>query len=288
MLGSFLIFFRESFEAAMICSIMLAYLKKMGRQDRFRDVWVGVAAAIVVAFAVGVILFRILRNYDGSVLQGEIESITYFVAAAILTYMTFWMQRQSRDMKRKLQEQMAGAITQGALWSIALIAFITVGREGIETVIFMIAIAFQTNPLFLAIGAALGIASGLFLSYLIYIGGRTIHLGRFFTIMGTLLMLFGAGLLANAIQDWQQLGWLPAFGHPLWNSTGLLSESSTIGDILHSFFGYSDSPSVLQSGVYILYLAIMVFLFWRGSRGTQKKRSSGNSGTHNPATPGTR
>lgn len=284
MLGSYLIFFREALEASMICSIMLAYLKQIGRTDRFKDVWFGIGAAILVASIGGYIVYRILRNYDGSILQSEIESITYLIAGIILTYMTFWMQRQGRDMRRRLQEQMSGALSSGTLLTIALIAFVTVGREGLETVIFMIAIAFQTSPLLLTFGAALGVISGLTLSYFIYIAGRKIDLKRFFTVMGSLLMLFAAGLFADAIQNWQTLGWLPSFGHPLWNSSGLLSQSSTLGDILHSFFGYSDSPSLLQSFVYLVYLALMITLFWRGNRRNAKAKS----GRHNTTATDTR
>ena len=99
MLGSFLIFFREALEASMICSIMLAYLKQVGRRDRFKDVWLGVGAAILLAFLCGVVIFATLREYDGSKLQNEFEGITYFVACVILTYMSFWMKRQGRSMK---------------------------------------------------------------------------------------------------------------------------------------------------------------------------------------------
>ena len=263
MLGSFLIFFRESFEASMICSIMLAYLKQIGRRDRFKDVWIGVIAAIVVAAAAGVVIFNVIRDYAGSVLQTQIESFTYVIAAAILTYMTFWMQKQSRDLKRQLQDKMAIALDNGAVLTLALIAFITVGREGIETVIFMIAIAFRTNPVLLTVGALLGVASGLMLSYIIYIGGKRINLRYFFNGMGSLLLLFGAGLLANAIEDWQQLGWLPFAAFPVWNTTKYLSEDGTLGDILHSFFGYADNPSLLQVAAYIVYMLVMLTLFWR-------------------------
>lgn len=262
MVASFLIFFREALEASMICSIMLAYLRQVGRRDRFRDVWFGVGAAIVVAVVGGIVIFSTLKNYDGSGLQTRIEGITYFIACGVLTYMTFWMKKQGRNMKQELHAKMQAAMSTGSILAIALIAFITVGREGLETVVFMIAIAFHTSPVLLAVGALIGILAGLVLSYLIYVAGKRINMKRFFDVMGTLLMLFAAGLLADGIEDFQGLGWLPA-QHALWNSAALLSENSTFGDILHSFFGYADQPSSLQVLMYAAYIVIVLWMFWR-------------------------
>jgi len=264
LLPSFLIFFRESLEASMICSIMLAYLKQIGRRDRFKDVWIGIWAAVAVAMIGGSVVFSTLRNYDGTDLQTQIEGSTYFIACGVLTYMTFWMKKQGRNLKNELHSKMNAAISTGSILAIALIAFITVGREGLETIVFMIAIAFQSSPVALAIGAVLGVMSGLILSYFIYVLGKRINLRYFFDIMGTLLMLFAAGLLADGIEDFQQLGWLPG-QHALWSTASILSEDSTFGDILHSFFGYADSPTALQVIFYIGFLTVAMWLFWRSS-----------------------
>lgn len=266
LLASFLIFFRESLEAFMICSIMLAYLKQIGQRRHFKDVWFGIGSAIAVAFIGGVVVFTTLHNYDGSGLQSKIEGITYFVAAIVLTYMTFWMKRQSRNLKHELQAKMQVALTTGSIFSIALIAFVTVGREGLETVVFMIAIAFKNSVALLAIGAGIGILAGLTLSYVIYVVGRRINLKYFFNTMGALLMLFAAGLLADGIEAFQEIGWIPFGRHALWNTAPFLSENSTFGDILHSFFGYADSPTSLQVILYVLYLAVALWFFLRVAR----------------------
>lgn len=273
MLASLLIFFRESLEASMICSIMLAYLKQIGRRDRFKDVWIGISAAVVVAVVGGVVVFATIRNYDGSNLQTKIEGLTYFIACAVLTYMTFWMKKQGRNMKKELHAKMDAAMSTGSIFAIALIAFITVGREGLETVVFMIAIAFNTSPILLAIGATIGVLAGLMLSYVIYILGKRINLKHFFDVMGTVLMLFAAGLLANGIQNFQELGWLPG-QHALWTTASILRENSTFGDILHSFFGYADSPTALQVIFYIGFLTIVVWMFWRVGKTNRHQRAT--------------
>lgn len=246
----------------MICSIMLAYLRQVGRPDRFKDVWIGILAAVVIDIVGGAVVFLTLRSYDGTLLQTKIEGITYLIACGVLTYMTFWMKRQGKNLKSDLQGKMNVAIQTGSFLAIALIAFITVGREGLETVVFMIAIAFHTNALLLAIGALIGVAAGLVLSYAIYVLGKRVNLKHFFDVMGTLLMLFAAGLLANGIGDFQTLGWLPS-GRGLWNSASILNENSTFGDIMHSFFGYADSPTAMQLVCYALFIAVAVGWFWR-------------------------
>lgn len=254
----------------MICSIMFAYLRQINRRDRFRDVLIGVFAAIILSIGVGIAIFLTIHDYAGTALQTKIESFTYLIAALILTYMTFWMKKQSRFLKRDIEQKMSAAFQHGMMWSISLVAFITVGREGIETVVFMIAIAFQTKPILLISGATLGLFAGLSLSYLIYVAGRRINMRHFFTTMGTLLMLFGAGLLSNAVEDWQQLGWIPLGVHPLWNTSSWINENSTFGDILHSFFGYAANPSALQVAIYLVYLAVMVYAYLR--KGSSKSK----------------
>ena len=91
--------------------------------------------------------------------------------------------------------------------------------------------------------------------------GHKLNLARFFTVIGVLLMIFAAGLLADAVENLQQLGWLPVLAAPMWHSASLLSESSSFGDVLHSFFGYSDAPTPLQLVVYAGYLVVVVVAF---------------------------
>ena len=272
MLASFLIFFRESFEALMICSIMLAYLKQIGRRDRFRDVWLGMGAAIVVALVGGSVVFVTLRNYDGSHLQTMIERITYVLASGVLTYMTLWMKKQSRGLKQELHARMESALNTGSFLAITAMAFITVGREGLETVVFMIAIAFQTNPFSLTLGGLLGVVAGGGLSYVVYVLGKGINLKYFFQVMGSLLMLFAAGLLADAVQNFQELGWLPS-QHALWSTAHVFSQNSTLGDILHSFFGYADQPTSFQVVAYVGFLVLVMWRFWSHSPVAARNRA---------------
>jgi len=123
------------------------------------------------------------------------------------------------------------------------------------------AIIFSTSTAGALSGAAIGLAGALVVAFVIYRLGHKLNLARFFTVIGVLLMIFAAGLLADAVENLQQLGWLPVLAAPMWHSARLLSESSSFGDVLHSFFGYSDAPTPLQLVVYAGYLVVVVVAF---------------------------
>ena len=261
MLAALVIFLREGVEASMIIAILLAYLNRVGRRDHFRDIFAGVGAALVLATAGGVLAYETIRSYDGSRIQTIFETATYLLAVAVLTYMTFWMRRHARSISSELRARTDAALDSRARWGLGLLAFQAVGREGLETVIFTLAIVFSASAAGALSGALIGLACSLGIAFMIYKAGHKMNLGRFFTVIGVLLMVFAAGLLADSIQNMQELGWLPVLTTPLWHSARLLSENSAIGDVLHSFFGYSDAPTPLQLVAYVAYLAVAVAIY---------------------------
>jgi high-affinity iron transporter len=273
MLATLVIFLREGVEASMIVAILLAYLNRTGRRDHFRDVFLGVGAALLLAGAGGVIAYETIRSYDGSRVQTIFETVTFLVAATILTYMTFWMRKHARSLSKELRERADAALDGRARWGLGLLAFQAVGREGLETVVFTLAIIFSTSTTGALTGALIGLAGALGLAFVIYRLGHKLNLSKFFTIVGVLLMIFAAGLLADAVENLQQLGWLPVLDVPMWHSARLLSESSSFGDVLHSFFGYSDAPTPLQLLVYLAYIVTVVVVFLGVRAGTARRAS---------------
>jgi high-affinity iron transporter len=255
------IFLREGVEASMIVAILLAYLNRIGQRDHFRDVFLGVGAALLLATAGGAVVYETIRSYSGSRVQTIFETATYLVAASVLTYMTFWMRKHARSLSKELRERAEAALDGRARWGLGLLAFQAVGREGLETVVFTLAIIFSTSTAGALTGAVIGLAGALVIAFVIYRLGHRLNLARFFTVIGVLLMVFAAGLLADSVENLQQLGWLPVLDGPMWHSARLLSESSAFGDVLHSFFGYSDSPTPLQLLIYLGYLAVVVLAF---------------------------
>jgi len=263
MAATLVIFLREGIEASMIVAILLAYLNRIGQRRYFRDVFIGVGAALALAGGGGVAAYLTIREYDGSRVQTIFETATYLLAAVVLTYMTFWMRGHARGLSGELRARADAAMTGGARMGLALLAFQAVGREGLETVVFTLAIIFSTSTQGALLGAVVGLAGSLAIAFIIYRLGHKLNLGRFFTVIGALLMFFAAGLLADAVENLQELGWLNVLATPLWHTGGLLSEDGTVGDILHSFVGYADSPTLLQVLVYVAYLATVLAFFLR-------------------------
>ncbi|MGD0194322.1 MAG: FTR1 family protein [Candidatus Dormibacteria bacterium] len=268
MIGSLLIFAREGLEGTLICSILLTYLASAGRRDLFRYIFLGAGLAVVLATAAGILLWVTLHGsgYINSTGQTWFETGVFAVAVSVLTYMTFWMRRHSRDMGRELREKVSGAVNGGSGIALGLIAFVTVGREAVETVIFMLAIAYTSSPIQLVIGAVIGLAIALGVSYAMFRVGLRLNLGRFFAIVGSLLMLVAAGLLADFIQNLQQLNVLPGGSMTLWNVSRTLPDDTGIGDVLHGLVGYSAAPTVLQAVMWALFLAVGLTLFLRPAR----------------------
>lgn len=258
MLATYVLFLREGLEASLIVSILFAVLRQLGQMKQARAIWVGVGLAILCSILSGVLIFTLVHAYADTTGQTIFETCTYLVAVVLLTSMTFWMQKHSRSLKKEITVKAQAA---GSGFAFGLLAFTFVGREGVESAFFTLAFAFQTNGWLLLLGGLLGVLSSVVLCILIYRLGYRLDYRIFFRVMGILLLFFAAGLLADAIQNMQQLGWI-AFGTaPLWNTSHFLSESSTIGDLLHSFVGYAEEPSVLQGTLYALFLIISCSLF---------------------------
>jgi high-affinity iron transporter len=260
-LATLVIFLREGIEASMIVAILLAYLDRLGRREHFKDVFLGVGAALLLATGGGVAAYLTIKSYDGSRVQTIFETVTYILAAAVLTYMTFWMRRHARSLSTELRARADAALDGKARWGLGLLAFQAVGREGLETVVFTLAIIFSTSTASALTGAVIGLAGSLVVAFIIYRLGHKLNMSKFFTVIGCLLMVFAAGLLADTVENLQQLGWVRVLDAPMWHTGQLLSEDSSFGDVLHSFFGYSDSPTPLQLIVYAGYLAIVIAAF---------------------------
>ncbi len=280
MAATFLIFLREGIEASMIVSILLAYLDRAGQRQHFRDVFIGVGAALGLVLVGGVAIYLTLKTYAGSRTQTIFETVTYLIAAAVLTYMTFWMRNHARDLSGELRQRADAALDGRARFGLGALAFQAVGREGLETMVFTLAIAFASSSKDVLAGGAGGLAVALLIALAIYRFGRRIDIGAFFTAVGALLMIFAAGLVADAVENLQELGWIRVLTGVVWNSSHQLGQSSTFGDILHSFFGYADRPTVLQLICYFAYLVLAVAAFlWMG----RNSRFGGRRPARSPA-----
>jgi high-affinity iron transporter len=266
MLATFVIFLREGIEASMIVAILLAALDRMGQRRHFKDIFVGVAAALVLVLTGGVAAYLTIKTYAGSRAQTIFETTTYLIAAVVLTYMTMWMRVHAATLSSELRARAAAALDRRTRWGLGLLAFQAVGREGLETMVFTLAIVFASSVHGVMVGGAAGLVASLGIAFAIYHLGKRVNIAMFFRTVGILLLLFAAGILVDAVENLQQLGWLPVLTQPMWHTANLLNEDSTLGDIFHTFFGYADSPTIGQAIVYALYLAGALGTFF-GLRG---------------------
>src|SRR5262245_45398688 len=163
MLPAFVLFLREGLEASLIVSILFAALRQLGQTRQMRAVWAGVGLAVLGSLVGGAAVYATVREFDNATFEPIFEAVTFLIAVVLLTTMTCWMQRHSRTMKREIT---ARATAAGSGFALGLLAFTTVGREGIETAAFMVAFAFQTDGVLLLLGAVLGILASVGLCYL--------------------------------------------------------------------------------------------------------------------------
>ena len=179
----------------------------------------------------------------------------------VLTYMIFWMSRNARKIKSELQEKIDVAVTTGYLFGITALAFIAVFREGLETVLFLTALAIA-DPLGTFGGTILGVGSVLLLSLLMVRGIYQMNIQKFFKYTSIVLVVFGAGLLGYGVHEFIEAGWLPAIIEHVWdinpaNPTHPLHEKGAIGSILKALIGYDGNPELLRVIVYVGYWVVI-------------------------------
>ncbi|MBU0492128.1 MAG: FTR1 family protein [Chloroflexi bacterium] len=256
MIPSFLIGLREGLEAALIVGIVLSYLKKMGTRRSVTVVWWGVAAAVTVSLVAGIGLHTLGVAFEGA---GEqiFEGAAMLLAAGVLTWMIFWMQRQGRNIRAELEADVRRAVVGGGRWALFALAFVVVVREGIETALFLTAAAFSASPAETLVGAGLGLAAAVALGYAIFAVGTRLDMRLFFRVTSVLLILFAAGLVAHGVHELQEAGIVPVLVEHLWDVNSILDENSTLGSILTSLFGYNGNPSLLEVVSYVGYYLVI-------------------------------
>jgi high-affinity iron transporter len=265
MLGNFLIGLREGLEAALVVSILVAFLVRTNRRDVLPKVWLGVGLAVAVSVgATGALaLTQQALTFEAQEAFGGSLSI---IAVGFVTWMIFWMRRTARTISAELRGRLEEAIKMGTT-AVVVMAALAVGREGLETALFFFTAAQAAGqtaqPL---IGFLLGIATAVVLAYLLYRGAVKINLGRFFMITGALLIFVAAGILAYGVHDLQEAGILPGLNTLAFDVSGAIPPESWYGVLLKGVFNFSPQTTVLQALVWVLYVGIVLTLFLRPQR----------------------
>jgi high-affinity iron transporter len=253
---------REGLEMSLILGIIFSYLRKLNRKDGFKHVWLGSSIAFVLCLVVGGLLYHFTSEEEWSG-QAYLELFIFLIAVGVLSYMTFWMKKNSRSMSGQLQGQIDKALDGGSIFQLTFLAFITVVRESLELVMFLLALATQNhNAATVSAGGLSGLLIAAIIGWGIYRGTSHINLKLFFKVMGNILIVVAAGLLGNAVSSAIEVGWL----HPVtyvYNLQDSLNHHGLVGSILHALIGYSDHPSIIQAAIWILFLVIALTLFNR-------------------------
>ncbi len=273
MLANYLIGLREGLEAALVVSILVAYLVKTDRRHLLGRIWAGVAVAVGASLAFGALLTFGPRGltFEAQELIGGSLSI---VAVCFVTWMIFWMARAARGIAGELRGRIDDA-AEGSAWSLAVVAVLAVGREGLETALFLWAAtqagtrdagagaAPTWEPL---LGAGLGLATATALGYLLYRGAIRINLTRFFTWTGAFLILVAAGVLSYGVHDLQEAGFLPGLHTIAFDVSDTIAPGTWYATVLKGVLNFSPVTTRLEALAWVLYAVSTMALFLRSVR----------------------
>lgn len=276
MLANYLIGLREGLEASLVVTILVAYLVKTGRRDRLGDVWTGVGAAIALAAAFGALLTFTSQQLTFQA-QEAFGGIMSILAVGLVTWMIFWMKKTSRFLKRELEGKMSAALSMGRV-ALMVIAFVSVGREGIETSLFVWSTTQATAGTHPFIGVALGLLSAVTIAYLIYKSAIQINLAKFFTYTGIGLVVVAAGVLAYGFHDLQEAGIIGGLNSTVFDISATIPLSSWYGTLLKGAFNFNPIPTYVEFSVWVAYLVtVMTALLWPSRPRVSARRTAQES-----------
>lgn len=268
MLANYLIGLREGLEASLVVVILVAYLVKSDRRHLLGRIWAGVAAAIAISLAFGALLTFGPRGLTFEA-QEAIGGSLSIIAVAFVTWMIFWMARSSRTLSGDLKGRIDAA--DAGRGSLVVVAMLAVGREGLETALFLWAAtqaasrdsASTTAPI---IGALLGLATAVLLGVLVYRGAVRLDLGAFFRWTGGFLVLVAAGVLSYAVHDLQEAGIVPGLNTLAFDFSRSVDPTGPVATVLKAIFNFSPAMTVLEVTVWVLYAIPVMVLFLRAVR----------------------
>ncbi|MER6132226.1 iron uptake transporter permease EfeU [Streptomyces sp. NPDC001815] len=254
MFGNYLIGLREGLEASLVVCILIAYLVKTDRRDALKPVWIGIGVAVGIALGFGFALefgSQELTFEAQEALGGSLS----IVAVGLVTWMVFWMRRTARHLRSELHGKLDAALRMGT-GALVATAFLAVGREGLETALFVWASVRASGdgtqgPL---IGVLLGILTAVVLGYLFYRGTVRINLAKFFTWTGGMLVVVAAGVLAYGVHDLQEADFLPGLTNKAFDISGTIPPDSWYGTLLKGVLNFQPDPTVVQVVVWVAYL----------------------------------
>jgi high-affinity iron transporter len=263
LIPTYVIGLREGLEAALIVSIVAAFLRRQGHGRALRYVWIGVALAVVLCTAAGIAL-QLLNEQLPQSRQERLETVVGVGAVAIVTFMIVWMRRNAAGLRGEIERSAAAALAAGSVAGLVAMAFFAVLREGLETAVFLLA-AFQAsgNALTAGLGALLGTLTAVVIGIGLYRGGIRINLARFFKVTAVFLVLIAAGLLATAVHTAHEGGWINSLREQGLDLSWLVVPGTVTSSLLTGMLGLQPRPTVGEVAAYLLYaVPMLLFVLW--------------------------
>ena len=239
-MAELIIVFREVLEGSLIVGILYTYLKKTNQPAAILRLWQGVAAALIVSVLGSFIFQTFADGFEGR--AGKLfEGIIMIIAAAVLGSMIVWMAKNrniAEDLKDKANEALSG---ENVGYGIFALAFVSVFREGIETILFLYGIIIKEGGLNIVlslVGAALGIG----LSFMIFIQGKKVPLKTFFNVTSVILIFVAAGMFTYGVHELESARVIPFYGGEVIENDNSLVAKRMNGDTkIFTFDSSSDN-----------------------------------------------
>jgi high-affinity iron transporter len=258
--ANYLIGLREGLEASLIVCILVAYLNKTGNRSKLPPIWIGVGCAVALALGFGAILQFGSQQLTFKAQEGLGGSLS-IIAVGLVTWMVFWMRRTARHLKTELHGKLDSALAMGT-GALVVTAFLAVGREGLETSLFIwSAVQATDDGVRPVVGAGLGLATAVVLGWLFYRGALRINLAKFFTWTGAMLVVVAAGVLAYGVHDLQEASVLPGLNSLAFDISSTIPADSWYGTLLKGVFNFQPDPTVAQTCVWVAYLVPVIVVF---------------------------
>jgi high-affinity iron transporter len=274
LMSALLIGLRLGLESALIVAIILAYLVRTGNARHFDKIWLGTALAVGLSLSIGSLLWATIGDLTGRE-EDLFEAIGMVAAAAIVTWMIFWMRRTAARVNGGGEARFESKFVHVSVFGMAVLAFTSIIREGIEAVLFVLihATAARENPSELGAltGGLAGIGIAIGVGFAVYRVASVVRLHTFFRWTGVALVVIGAGLLSHAVEEFVEAGWITVGTATAYDISGVLPHrvadatgpAGVLGSILRAFFDYSSSPAWITLLTWLAYLGLVLTLYIR-------------------------
>ncbi len=292
MLVPIFIGFREGLEATLVVVIILLYLKNTDQQFYNKYVYIGSILAIISSIIFAIIFTAFLGGFTGNT-EALFEGYTFIISGIFIITLILWMSREGPKMRVHLEEKIAQSIERGKIFSISILAYIIIIREGIELVLMLTGATAigSLNQSEVILGSVIGLGIALIIGLLTFYGIKTINLSKFFKITNVILILFAAGLITYGFHELIEAGAVNPIIREVWNIKHILPESfpdknpatpewlEIIGSLLKALFGYNANPSLLEIIIFpvlLISLGCVSLFLWKRNIISQTQIKSKN------------